>query len=96
MLEDAYDQNMISTTLYGTLGYFYILNNQTAKALEFNKEAYEYNKENAVIADNLAYNYILFGEFEKAEEIYKVVLATKPQFIEPYYNYALLLEKRIQ
>ena len=96
LLEEAYGQNMMSTTLYGTLGYFYILNNQLAKALEFNKEAYEYNSENAVIADNLAYNYILYSDFEKAEEIYKKVLAAKPQFIEPYYNYALLLEKRMQ
>lgn len=96
LLEECHKENLVSTTLYGTLGYFYILNNQLTKALEYNKQAFEYNSDNAVIADNLAYNYILFGEFEKAEEIYKKILVAKPQFIEPYYNYALLLEKRMQ
>lgn len=96
LLEECHKDNLVSTTLYGTLGYFYILNNQLTKALEYNKQAFEYNNDNAVIADNLAYNYILFGELEKAEEIYKKILISKPQFIEPYYNYALLLEKRMQ
>jgi tetratricopeptide (TPR) repeat protein len=86
LLEECHKENLVSTTLYGTLGYFYILNNQLPKALEYNKQAFEYNSDNAVIADNLAYNYILFGEFEKAEEIYKKILVAKPQFIEPYYN----------
>lgn len=96
LLEKCHEENLISTALYGTLGYFYILNNQLTKALEYNKQAYEYNSDNAVIADNLAYSYILFGELEKAEEIYKKILHSKPQFVEPYYNYALLLEKRVQ
>ena len=96
LLEGCHKQNLVSTTLYGTLGYFYILDNRLAKALEYNKQAYEYNSDNAVIADNLAYNYILFGELEKAEEIYKRILLSRPQFLEPYYNYALLLEKRMQ
>ena len=36
------------------------------------------------------------SDFEKAEEIYKRLLSFKPEFIEPYYNYAMLLEKRMQ
>ena len=96
LLEDVYDNGMKSTTLYGTLGYFYILDNRIEKALDFNKEAYEYNSDNMIIADNLALNYILNSEFEKAEELYKMLLAKNPAFIEPYYNYALLLERRMQ
>ena len=96
LLEDVYENGMKSTTLYGTLGYFYILDNRISKALEFNKEAYEYNSDNMIIADNLALNYILNSEFEKAEELYKMLFAQNPSFIEPYYNYALLLEKRMQ
>jgi tetratricopeptide (TPR) repeat protein len=96
LLEDVYESGMKSTTLYGTLGYFYILDNRIEKALEFNKEAYEYNSDNMIIADNLALNYILNSELEKAEEMYKMLLERNPSFIEPYYNYALLLEKRMQ
>lgn len=96
ILEELYNKNLRSTTLYGTLGYFYILNNQFAKGFEFNKEAYEYNSDNQVIADNYGCNCILCSDFEKAEEIYKRLLPQKPAFIEPYYNYAMLLEKRMQ
>ena len=96
ILENLYNKNLRSTTLYGTLGYFYILNNQLAKGMEFNKEAYEYNSDNQVIADNYGCNCILCSDFEKAEEIYKRLLPLKPEFIEPYYNYAMLLEKRMQ
>ncbi len=96
LLEEVYDKEMKSTTLYGTLGYFYILDNRIEKALEFNKEAYEYNSDNMIITDNLALNYILNSEFEKAEELYKMLLEKNPAFIEPYYNYAMLLEKRMQ
>lgn len=96
LLEEVYESGMKSTTLYGTLGYFYILDNRIEKALEFNKEAYEYNSDNMIIADNLALNYVLNSELEKAEEIYKMLLEKEPAFIEPYYNYALLLEKRMQ
>ena len=96
ILENLYNENLRSTTLYGTLGYFYILDNQLTKGLEFNKEAYEYNSDNQVIADNYGCNCILCSDFEKAEEIYKRLLPLKPQFIEPYYNYAMLLEKRMQ
>ena len=96
LLEDVYENGMKSTTLYGTLGYFYILDNRIEKALEFNKEAYEYNSDNMIIVDNLALNYIYNSELEKAEELYKMLLDKNPAFIEPYYNYAFLLEKRMQ
>ena len=96
LLEEVYQNGGKSTTLYGTLGYFYILDNRISKALDFNKEAYEYNSDNMIITDNLALNYILNSEFEKAEELYKMLFAQNPSFIEPYYNYAMLLEKRMQ
>jgi len=94
LLEEMYDKNLRSTTLYGTLGYFYILSNELTKAIEFNKEGYEYNSDNMIIVDNLGSCYILNSEFEKAEEIYQKLFKQNPQFIEPYYNYATLLEKK--
>ena len=94
LLEEMYDKNLRSTTLYGTLGYFYILSNELGKAIEFNKEGYEYNSDNMIIIDNLGACYILNSEFEKAEEIYQKLFKMNPEFIEPYYNYGTLLEKK--
>lgn len=93
-LEEAYEDGLKSTTLYGTLGYFYILDNRYQKALEFNKEAYEYNSDNTVILDNLGASYIASTEFENADEIYSKLFEKKPEFIEPYYNYGTLMVKR--
>lgn len=94
ILEDMYNDGLKSTNLYGTLGYFYTLNNQHAKAMEFNLEGYEYNSDNLIIGDNLGASYIANSEFEKADEIYQKIFAQEPQFIEPYYNYGMLMEKR--
>ena len=47
-----------------------------------------------IIEDNLGNCYILNSEFEKADEIYKKLFTQNPEFIEPYYNYGVLLEKR--
>lgn len=94
ILEDMYKEGLKSTNLYGTLGYFYLLDNQQSKALEFNLEGYEYNSDNLIIGDNLGASYIANSEFEKADEIYQKIFALEPQFIEPYYNYGMLMEKR--
>ena len=93
-LEELYDEGYKSTTFYGTMGYFYILDGQLSKALQFNLEAYEYNSTNPIIQDNLATNYLALAEYDKAQEIYDKLLAQEPKFIEPYYNYAKLMEIR--
>ncbi len=93
-LEELYDDGYKSTSFYGTLGYFYILDGQLSKALQFNLEAYEYNGTNLIIQDNLASNYMLLAEYDKAQEMYDKLLEQNPQFVEPYYNYAKLMEIR--
>ena len=93
-LEELYDNGYKSTTFYGTLGYFYILDGQLTKALQFNLEAYEYNSTNFIIQDNLASNYLALAEYDKAQELYDKLLSQAPKFIEPYYNYAKLMEIR--
>lgn len=93
-LEELYDGGYKSTSFYSTLGYFYILDGQLTRALKFNLEAYEYNGTNLIIQDNLASNYMLLAEYDKAQEMYDKLLAQNPQFIEPYYNYAKLMEIR--
>ncbi len=94
-LKDAqslYDNGYKTTAIYGVLGYWYALDGQYEKALEINKEAYDYNSDDLIIADNLAQNYFLVGEIEKSHDMYVDILNKDPQFIEPYYNFALVLE----
>jgi tetratricopeptide (TPR) repeat protein len=91
MLEDVI-QNYKTTNIYGSLGYLYILKGDLEKALKFNLEAYDYNNA-GVILDNLGQTYYMMGDYPKSEEIYKILIASKPTFPEAYYDYALLLEK---
>lgn len=92
-MEYVYSTGYRSTVHYGTLGIFYILNNNLDKAIEFCTEAYEYNKGDASIADNLALAYFEKGEVEKAEKIYEELFETSsPEFIEAYYNYGRIFE----
>jgi len=91
-IEEVYESGYRSTVMYGTLGSYYILNGQLTKALEFNKEAIEFNSSDKVIRDNLAYNYYLCGNINTAADMYELLMEEEPAFIEPYYNYGLVLE----
>lgn len=91
-LEEVYNTGFRSTIMYGTLGTYYLLNGQYAKALEFNKEAFEYNDTDKSIRDNLALNYYLCGNINAADEIYSELIEEEPTFLEPYYNYGMVLE----
>ncbi len=91
-LEEVYASGFRSTVMYGTLGTYYLLNGQYAKALEFNKEALEYNDSDHIIRDNLALNYYHCGNISAADEIYDELMDEDPTFIEPYYNYGMVLE----
>lgn len=92
MLEELM-QTYKTTTVYGSLGYLYILKGDLERALQFNLEAMDYNSADKVILDNLGQNYYLLGSYGKAREIYEPLIAQAPSFPEPYYNYALVLEK---
>ena len=85
-----------NTVIYGNLGYFYILDGQKEKALEFNLEAYDFASDDLVICDNLAYSYYMNDQLEKAEEIYESMHNGKnaPTFPECYYNYGLVCLKK--
>ena len=91
-LEEVYESGFRTTVMYGTLGTYYLLNGQWAKAMEFNKEAFEFNDTDHAIRDNLAQNYYLTGDIRAADEIYDVLIDEEPSFIEPYYNYGKVLE----
>ncbi len=94
MGEEIYSSGFKTTALYGTLGYWYILDKNYQKALEFNKEAVDYNSTDLVILDNLAQNYYFLGDIEKSYQMYEEILQKNPTFVEPYYNFALVLIKK--
>jgi Flp pilus assembly protein TadD len=73
-----------------------VLNGQKEKALEFNLEAYDFASDDAVICDNLAYSYYLNEDYDKAEEIYTMLLNKKnpPSFPEVYFNFGLVALKK--
>lgn len=83
-----------NTILYGTLGYYYILNEDLDRALQFNEEAFEYNNSNTAILDNLGLTYYKLNEYDKAFEIYEKLMPLNPRFLEAYYNFGLLYEHR--
>lgn len=95
LLELQYEKYK-NSTIYGTLGYYYILQGNLDKALEFNLEASEFNDSDHVIADNLAHTYYALGDMEKAEEHYEKLILNKPKFIEAYYNYGMILVEKEQ
>lgn len=89
-------ENYKNTVVYGNLGYFYILDGQKEKALEFNLEAYDFSSDDAVICDNLAFSYYLNQDYDKAEGIYTDMHSKKnaPTFPEAYYNFGLVCLKK--
>lgn len=89
--KELYDDGVKNTSLYGVLGYWYILDKKYEDALKINEEAYEYNSSDLIISDNLAQNYFLVGNKENSEAMYKEIMEKNPDFIEPYYNYGMLV-----
>lgn len=81
-----------TTTLYGTLGYYYIESGDINKALEFNKEAYEYNDQDMIIIDNYAHSLFLSGQSEKAYELCQKLMEKNPVFPSAYFLYGQVLE----
>ena len=89
--EQLHEQNYYTTTTYGNLTYFYILNGQYDKALALSKEAYDYNSSDAAIIENSARIHHLTGDTEQALKLYKQLEEKNPRYPEAWYNYALLL-----
>jgi Flp pilus assembly protein TadD, contains TPR repeats len=90
MLEDVYSSYKC-TTVFESFGYLLILKGDYEKALQINLEGYEYNDADNVIVDNLGETYFYLGQMDKALEIYENLLEKNPNFPEPYYYYALVL-----
>lgn len=94
MLEQLYSDGYLTSDMYNTLGYFYIANNETDKAIELTKEGIDFAPDNLVTADNLGQAYIMAGMLDEAQKLYETLIPKNPEFIEAYFNYATLLERR--
>ena len=93
-LEELYEIGYKTPAFYGSLGSFYLMNKEFEKALELAKEGIEYNSADLVSRDNLGQAYIELGMMDEAESVYKELIPMQPKFLEAYYNYATILEKR--
>lgn len=93
-LEDLYEIGYKSPAFYGSLGSFYLLNKEFDKALELAKEGVEYNSTDNISCDNLGQAYIELGMLDEAEKVYEELIPRNPNFLEAYYNYATVQEKR--
>lgn len=94
LLEEIYNKGNKTTTMYQNLGFYYIINGDLEKSLDFNLEAYDYNDSDTSIMDNLALNYYLMDKYDEADELYNKLIPMNPTFPSAYYYYALLLKKR--
>jgi Flp pilus assembly protein TadD len=95
LLQEVFSQYK-NTVVYGSLGYMLLLRGDYDKALQFNLEAYEYNDTDITIIDNLGQSYYWVGQYEQAETTFERLMRMQPlpKFAEPYYYYALTLEKQ--
>lgn len=94
--EEIFDNgNYKNTTLYGMLGYFKLLRNDSMdETLKLCEAAYEYNNEDRDIIDNLSLCYYTLGRYEEAEKLSDDVVKAFPEFLEGYYHGAQIAVKR--
>lgn len=88
-LEEVYNADYKTTTIYQNLGIMYNLKGDYDKALKFNKEAYDYNSDDNIIVDNLADTYLLMGDYDNAIKHFEDLMGRdpEPRFPEAYYGY---------
>jgi tetratricopeptide (TPR) repeat protein len=94
LLEKLYNNGFKNTISYQSLGFFYILEGNLQKALNFNLEAYDYNNADLSIMDNLALTYYFLDRNDDAIELYSRIVETNPTFVTPYYYFGLCLAKK--
>lgn len=93
-LEELYEEGYHTAGLYGSLGSFYLINKEFDKALNLAKEGVEFSDTDLISRDNLGQAYIGLGMLDEAEAVYDELLPKEPKFMEPYFNYATVMEKR--
>ena len=80
------------SSVYASLGDYYVRKNDFKKAAQCFEKALESNPDSAPLCSDLGNAYSALGEFDKAKKYYNRALAINPELAEIYYNKA----KRIQ
>ena len=93
-LENLYEEGYKTSGLYDSLASLYLLNKEYEEAAKIAAEGVEYSEKDLVSRDNLGQAYIELGRIDEAEKIYEELIPQTPQFLEAYYNYATILERR--
>jgi len=93
-LEELYADGYSTAGLFGSLGSFYILNKEYDKAIELSEKGLQINPSDLVTLDNMGQAYIGLGRLDEAMDVYKKLIPQKPGFLEAYYNYGSILEKK--
>ncbi len=93
-LEELYEKDYKTPAFLGSLSSLYLLNKEFDKALEIAKEGTQLSTTDFVSQDNMGQAYIELGMMDEALELYKKLIPCGPKFLEAYYNYATVLEKR--
>lgn len=93
-LENLYEEGYKTSGLYDSLASLYLLNKEYEEAAKIAAEGVEYSEKDLVSRDNLGQAYIELGRIDEAEKIYEELIPQNPQFLEAYYNYATILERR--
>ncbi len=84
---ELYNDGFRSTTMYGLLGFFKVLENPYSQdTFDFCMEAYEYASDDRDICDNLLICYYSKGDYARAKEISDIVLKNNPKFVEAWYH----------
>ena len=92
ILDKLYEEGFRSTNFYATYGYMALLTREEEYYTRINTEAYHYNSDSPVIGDNYGLCLFMNKLYDKALEIYQMVIDKNPNFPEAYYNYACVLE----
>lgn len=90
--ELRYNYKYLNPSTYVTLGYFYMLKKDYAKAEEITNLALKDNPQFASAYDNLGQIYYNINDFETAEKYFKQALEIKENTVESLY-YLALIEK---
>ena len=93
-MEDLYANGYKTNGLYGSLGSLYNLNKEYSKAIALATEGLEANSTDLVSLDNLGQAYIGLGMLDEALKVYEELIPMHPRFLEAYYNYGTILEKK--
>ncbi len=87
------DYNYINAHVLTTLGYFYYLKEEDAKALEYSEQALDDEPEHAPAWDNIGQIHFRQGDLKKAREAFEKALSYKQTMVDSIFFMGLICEQ---